>query len=81
MSLLDKLHKAYGNVLPAKSVLRNDPDKPCTIEEIGAEFGSYDNLVMYAYPKFLAAKAKPAPVTKTKPATAPVQKATKDADK
>lgn len=82
MSLLEKLFKAYGKNLPSKSVLRNDQKKPCTIEEIGEEFGSYDHLVMYAYPKFLANKAKPAAEVKTKPVTAPVQKkVTKDDNK
>lgn len=72
MSLLDKVHSVYKGALPDKSVFRNDPKAPCSIEDISKEFGSWDVFKSYTYPKFLVGLKKTA--VATKPVAASVTK-------
>tara|TARA_Y100001963_G_scaffold122278_1_gene171452 strand:- start:85 stop:327 length:243 start_codon:yes stop_codon:yes gene_type:complete len=69
--LLDEIKKVYGDKLPGKSAYRNDPEAPCTVEEISEEYGSWSKFVIEynkkeeeAAPKKEAPQKTPAPSTK-----------------
>ena len=44
--LLEKIKEVYGDNLPGKTEFRNDPERPCTVEEISEKFGDWDSFVV-----------------------------------
>lgn len=64
--LLEKIKEHYGKDLPGKSAFRNDPEAPCLVADISAEFGTWDNFVVQ-YHKALNEKASKEAKVPTKP--------------
>lgn len=63
--LLEKIKEHYKDNLPGKSAFRNDPEAPCTVEEISEEYGNWE-LFVVEYNKPAEVKPKAAPVKTTK---------------
>lgn len=77
--LLEKVKKHYGKDLPDKSAFRNDPEAPCTVEELSEKYGSWDTFVVKYNEAPKEEEAKVEPSTSSKPA--PTTKKESNSDK